>query len=141
MRPLFFTLLVCAAVPAAVLAQTAPALKTGEQVYRETCVACHGPGVNPGLPNVPRLGDKQAWGKLIAEGQHVLTAHAWVGVRAMPPKGGRNDLSLEEFARATAWMARESGGKWQDPDARMLERIRSEEAKRIQQLKKPPAKG
>ncbi|MCZ8294695.1 MAG: c-type cytochrome [Hylemonella sp.] len=141
MKKLFAVLLVCSAVPAAVLAQTAPALKSGEQVYRETCMACHGPDVNPGLPNVPRMGDKKAWSKLIAEGQHVLTAHAWVGVRAMPPKGGRNDLSLEEFARAAAWMARGSGGNWQDPDARMLERIRVEEAKRIQQLKKAPAKG
>ncbi len=141
MKQLFATLLFCSAVPLAVQAQTAPALKTGEQVYRETCMVCHGPGVNPGLPNVPRMGDKKAWSKLIAEGQHVLTAHAWVGVRAMPPKGGRNDLSLEEFARAVAWMARASGGTWQDPDARMLERIRGEEAKRIEQLKKQPAKG
>jgi len=137
MRQLFATLLMCAAMPAAVLAQTAPALKSGEQVYRETCMACHGPG----LANAPRMGDKKAWSKLIAEGQHVLTAHAWVGVRAMPPKGGRNDLSLEEFARAAAWMVRGSGGNWQDPDARMLERIRAEEAERIQQLRKQPAKG
>jgi len=137
MKKHFAALLLCLAMPAAVLAQTAPALKSGEQVYRETCMACHGPG----LANAPRMGDKKAWSKLIAEGQHVLTAHAWVGVRAMPPKGGRNDLSLEEFARAAAWMARGSGGNWPDPDARMLERIRAEEAKRIEQLKKAPAKG
>uniref|UniRef100_UPI0035B0F686 c-type cytochrome n=1 Tax=Hylemonella sp. TaxID=2066020 RepID=UPI0035B0F686 len=109
-----------------------PALKTGEQVYRETCMACHGPG----LANAPRMGDAKAWGKLIGEGQAVLTAHGWVGIRAMPPKGGRNDLSLEEFARAVAWMARNSGGKWQDPDARMMDSIRAEERKRIEQLKK-----
>lgn len=118
--------------PTLLLAQSAPALKSGEQVYRETCMVCHGPG----LANAPRLGDKQAWGKLIAEGQAVLTAHGWVGVRAMPPKGGRNDLSLEEFARALAWMVRGSGGNWQDPDARLLERIRAEEGKRIEQLRK-----
>ena len=118
--------------PMLVLAQSAPALKSGEQVYRETCVVCHGPG----LANAPRPGDRKVWGKLIAEGQAVLTAHGWVGVRAMPPKGGRNDLSLEEFARAVAWMARESGGNWQDPDARLLERIRVEEGKRIEQLRK-----
>jgi cytochrome c5 len=118
--------------PALLLAQRAPALKSGEQVYRETCVVCHGPG----LANAPRPGDRQVWGKLMAEGQAVLTAHGWVGVRAMPPKGGRNDLSLEEFARAVAWMARESGGSWQDPDARLLERIRVEEGKRLDQLRK-----
>ncbi len=137
MKQLFATLLLCSAVPAAVLAQTAPALKSGEQVYRETCIACHGTGV----ANAPRVGDKKAWGKLIAEGQHVPTAHGWVGVRAMPAKGGRNDLSLEEFARAVAWMARQSGGNWKDPDARMLDLIRAEEAKRIEQMKKALAKG
>jgi cytochrome c5 len=133
------TMALCAVLlsPSALLAQSAPALKTGEQVYRETCMVCHGPG----LANAPRFGDKQVWGKLIAEGQHVLTAHAWVGVRGMPAKGGRSDLSLEEFSRAVAWMARGSGGSWQDPDARMLERIRAEERKRIEQLKKAPAKG
>lgn len=139
MKQIVASLLFCWAVPAAVLAQTAPALKSGEQVYRETCMACHGPGVSPGLPNVPRVGDRKTWAKLIAEGQHVLTAHAWVGVRAMPPKGGRNDLSLEEFARAAAWMARESGGNWQDPDAHMLQRIRAEERKRIDDLQKKRA--
>lgn len=123
--------------PLTVHAQSVRALKGGEQVYRETCMVCHGPGV----ANAPRFGDKLAWGKLIAEGQDVLTADGWVGVRAMPPKGGRSDLSLEEFARATAWMARGAGGNWQDPDASMLERIRSEERKRIEALKKKAAKG
>ncbi len=130
----FKTLTLCAILlsPTLLLAQTAATLKSGEQVYRETCMVCHGPG----LANAPRLGDKQAWGKLIAEGQSVLTAHGWVGVRGMPPKGGRSDLSLEEFARALAWMVRGSGGNWQDPDARMLDSIRAEERKRIEQLKK-----
>ncbi len=134
------TMALCAVLlsPPVLLAQTAQALKSGEQVYRETCMVCHGPG----LANAPRFGDKKAWGKLIAEGQHVLTAHGWVGVRGMPAKGGRSDLSLEEFSRAVAWMARGSGGSWQDPDARMLERIRAEESKRVEQLKKKaPAKG
>ncbi|MDP3701156.1 MAG: c-type cytochrome [Hylemonella sp.] len=137
MKQFFVTLLWCSVLPAAVHAQTAPALKSGEQVYRETCMACHGPG----LANAPRVGDKKVWAKLNAEGQAMVTAHGWVGMRAMPPKGGRKDLSLEEFARAVAWMARGSGGNWQDPDARMLERIRGEEVKRIEQLKKAPAKG
>lgn len=127
--------LLLAALAGPLAAQTAP-LKSGEQVYRETCIACHGTGV----ANAPRLGDKKAWGKLIAEGQPVPTAHGWVGVRAMPPKGGRNDLSLEEFARAVAWMARQSGGNWQDPDARLLELIRAEERKRIEALKKTAGK-
>ena len=59
----------------------------------------------------------------------------WVGVRNMPPRGGKNDVELEDFARAVAYMARESGGKWQDPDAAMLAKIRAEEKKRLAQMK------
>lgn len=120
------------ALSALAQAQTGPALQSGEQVYRETCMACHGAGV----ANAPRFGDKKAWAKLIAEGQPVLSADAWVGVRAMPPQGGRADLSLEEFARATAWMANAAGANWKEPDARMMERIRAAEKKRIDDLKK-----
>ena len=109
--------------------QTAGAqtLLTGEQVYKQTCAACHGSGV----ADAPQFGDRKKWKPLIAEGQHVLTAHAWVGVRGMPPKGGRADLSLEEFARAVAFMSREAGAKWQDPDPKMMEKIRHEEKRRI----------
>lgn len=110
---------------------SAQALKSGEQVYKETCFACHASGVE----KAPKLGDKKAWAPLIKEGQHVLTAHGWVGVRGMPAKGGKADLSLEEFARATAYMARGSGGDWKDPDAAMLKRIQAEEKKRIDRLK------
>ena len=109
----------------------AQTLQTGEQVYKQTCVACHGSGV----ANAPKFGDRKAWAPLIAEGQPVLTAHAWVGVRAMPPKGGRADLSLEEFAGAVAFMSRGAGGKWQAPDARMMEKIRHEEKLRHESLK------
>jgi cytochrome c5 len=109
----------------------AQALKSGEQVYKETCFACHASGVE----KAPKFGDRQAWEPLIKEGQDVLTAHAWVGVRRMPARGGKADLALEEFARAAAYMARAAGGNWKDPDAALLKRIRAEEKKRIEQLK------
>ncbi len=105
--------------------------KSGEQVYKETCFSCHETNVE----KAPQYGDKIAWKPLIEEGQHVLTAHAWVGVRNMPPKGGKADLSLEEFSRAVVFLARSGGGSWKDPDAVMLSRIRDEEKKRIGALK------
>lgn len=98
----------------------------GEQIYEEVCSACHATGA----AEAPKLGDEDEWEDLIEEGQHVLTAHAWVGVRGMPPRGGSPDLSLQEFARAVAYMARAAGGDWQDPDAAMLEKIRDEEEAR-----------
>ena len=62
---------------------------------------------------------------------------AWTGIRQMPAKGGRDDLSLEEFSRAVAWMARQSGGNWQDPDAALLSRIDVAVKKREARAKKP----
>jgi len=121
-------ILLGAGTSAAPFAQT---LKSGEQVYKETCFACHANGVE----KAPKFGDRQAWEPLIKEGQDVLTAHAWVGVRGMPARGGKADLALEEFARAAAYMARAAGGDWKDPDAALLKRIRTEEEKRIEHLK------
>jgi cytochrome c5 len=112
-------------------APAAVALKSGEQVYREACAGCHGTGA----ANAPKAEEPGGWEALLKEGQAAVTAHGWVGIRGMPAKGGRADLSLEEFARATAWMARSAGGDWQDPDAAMLEAIREEEKLRIEQLK------
>jgi cytochrome c5 len=106
--------------------------KSGEHVYRRVCAECHATKFD----KAPQLGDRRAWAPLIKEGQHILTAHAWVGVRKMPPRGGQDDLELEEFARAVAYMARESGGQWQDPDEKMLARIRAEERKRLDQMRK-----
>jgi cytochrome c5 len=102
--------------------------KSGERVYTEICAACHGPGI----ANAPKFRDRQAWTPLIAEGQHVLTAHAWVGVRAMPAMGGNPDLKLAEFARAVAYMASNAGGNWPDPDAAMLRRIAKEAEQRLE---------
>jgi len=126
-RTFVLLLLLCFGVGSAIAADA----RTGEQVYKAGCMACHATGVE----KAPKLGDRKAWAPLIREGQHVLTAHGWVGVRGMPARGGQPDLSLEEFARATAYMARAAGGKWKDPDAKMMARIRTEEEKRLAALK------
>lgn len=124
-----------ARVAAVALALAAPALgaqtlKTGEQVYTTVCHLCHAAGVD----NAPKFGNRKQWAPLVREGQPTLTAHAWVGVRKMPPRGGREELSLEEFARAVAYLARAAGGKWRDPDAAMLRRIDAEVKKREARL-------
>lgn len=103
-----------------------PQASAGASTYREVCAACH----DSGVADAPRFANREDWKELIEEGQDVLTAHAWVGVRAMPPQGGSPDLSLEEFARAVAYMARAADGDWQAPDAAMLEKIRDEELAR-----------
>ena len=126
-------IVVCAALLSIGGIQTgwAQTLKSGEQVYKETCFACH----DAGAANAPKFGDKKAWAPLIKEGQSVLTIDGWFGERGMPPKGGKADLGLEEFARAVAHMARAAGAKWKDPDAAMLTRLNAAEKKHRDKLK------
>lgn len=96
--------------------------QSGESTYKQVCASCHGAGVL----NAPKLGDKAKWAPLIAEGQVTLTAHGYVGVRAMPPKGGSPNLSVEGFADALVYMVNNSGGKWTSPDAKTVAAINKE---------------
>ncbi len=133
--PLVFGLALAACVMVVEASERRPdAGSSGQQVYERTCAACHATGV----ANAPRWGDRAAWKPLVEEGQDVLTAHAWVGVRAMPPRGGDPNLSLVEFARAVAYMVRNAGGDWKDPDDEMLEEIREEEEDRIEAMRVGP---
>jgi cytochrome c5 len=63
----------------------------------------------------PKLGDAKAWKPLIAEGQAALSRTAIKGIRKMPPKGGRPDLSDLEVRRAVVYMANAGGAKWSEP--------------------------
>ena len=88
----------------------------------QVCAACHGTGVL----NAPKFGDKAKWAPLIAEGQVTLTAHAYFGVRGMPPKGGNPNLSIEGFSDALVYMVNNSGGNWKSPDAQTIAAINKE---------------
>lgn len=99
---------------------------SGAHIYKEVCSVCHSSGV----ANAPKLGDQKAWKKLIEEGQVVITAHGYVGVRAMPPRGGKEGLSVEQFAEALNYMVNKSGGDWATPNKAMLEEINKEIANR-----------
>lgn len=84
---------------------------TGEQVYGQVCKTCH----EAGLAGAPKVGDKTAWGKVIAQGQATAVDHAIKGIRAMPPKGGNPDLENVEVERAVAFMASKAGATWKEP--------------------------
>ena len=116
----------CTGLSPGAWAQSTPA--SGEKIYQQLCIACHATGV----ANAPKVGDRQAWKPLIAEGQVTLTAHGWAGVRAMPAQGGDPKLGIEDFARALTWMVRNSGGQWNDPDPETLKAIRKEARERLQ---------
>ena len=107
------------------------AVAATDPVYQQVCSACHAAGV----AGAPKVGDTKKWAPLIAEGQVILTAHGYVGIRAMPAKGGKPDLSLKDFAGALVYMVNQSGGKWTAPNAAQLGQMEKEVVKREKELK------
>ena len=65
--------------------------KTGDELFQQTCSACHGAGI----AGAPKAGDKAAWAPRIAKGMDTLYQHALNGFTGsagvMPAKGGRTD--------------------------------------------------
>jgi cytochrome c5 len=85
--------------------------KTGVQVYKAACAACH----DAGAAGAPKLGDSAGWASRIATGLEALVHSAVNGKGAMPAKGGNAALTEAEITRAVAYMANESGGKFAEP--------------------------
>ncbi len=87
--------------------------KSGEDIYKSVCSACHASGA----AGAPKLGDKGKWAPLLKEGQKMLVATAIKGEGAMPPRGGGAGLSDLEIERAVVYMANSAGGKFKEPAA------------------------
>jgi cytochrome c5 len=113
------------------LIATSALAATGEETYNTTCANCHAKG----LAGAPQTGDKKAWSKLIKEGQVELTADGYSGVRAMPAKGGRPELTVAEFGGAVVFIANKAGANWQEADDAMLKKINARKEKRAQAKK------
>src|SRR5437867_7818411 len=86
-------------------------LKTGEEIYKSVCTACHATGI----AKAPKFGDRRDWAPRIREGQKELVRVALKGEGAMPPKGGAADLSDIEVERAVVYMVNAAGGKFREP--------------------------
>ena len=91
------------------------AARSGEEVVKAVCGACH----LTGAAGAPKVGDKAAWGPRIKEGLDGLLKVATKGEKAMPPRGGLDtgaggDL---ELVRAIVYMANQSGGSLKEPAA------------------------
>jgi len=89
------------------------AAKSGEEIVKEVCAACHVAGV----ANAPKLGDKAAWAPRLKLGLDGLTAAVVKGKGAMPPRAG-SSLTDEELARAVVSMANGAGGNLKEPAAK-----------------------
>lgn len=92
----------------------------GRQVYESTCHECHGTGNF----DAPKLGDTKRWKKLVKEGLNDLVPAALTGIRKMPAKGGKPQLSDSEVARAVVFMANAGGGRFAEPTPSDIERWR-----------------
>ena len=94
-------------------------LLTGDKVYETVCQTCHAAG----LAGAPKVGDKAAWAKVIAQGQATSVAHTIAGMqqggKVMPPRGGNSDLTDEEVAGAVVFMVNQSGATWKAPELKM----------------------
>lgn len=86
-------------------------LMSGEEVFKSTCVACHGAGV----AGAPKFGDVSAWAPRIKQGYDKVLQYALHGLNAMPAKGGNADLDDIEVARAMVYMVNNSGGSFKEP--------------------------
>lgn len=85
-------------------------LKSGEQVFKAQCTACH----TTGAAGAPKLGDAAAWGPRIKTGYDALLNSALKGKGAMGAQGG-GDFEELEIGRAVVYMANAAGGKLAEP--------------------------
>jgi len=76
----------------------------GAGIYNTACAACHGTGA----AGAPKLGDKAAWAPRIAKGKDALYTTSIKGKGAMPPKGGRADMSDAVIKSAVDYMISKS---------------------------------
>ncbi len=87
-------------------------LKTGEEVYKGQCTACH----SVGLAGSPKFGDATAWSPRIKTGYDALLTSALKGKGAMGAQGG-GDYNDTEIGRAVVYMTTAAGGKFAMPAA------------------------
>ncbi len=91
-----------------VMADTADMAKgerSGEDVVKMVCSACHATGAL----NAPKIGDKKAWAARFKIGEAALIKNALNGIRQMPARGGNSGLSDHEVTEAVEYMAKQSG--------------------------------
>lgn len=71
----------------------------GELIYNNVCLACH----ISGAAGAPQLVAAQ-WEDRLEKGVDALVRSAIDGIGAMPPKGGRSDLSDEQVRASVEYM-------------------------------------
>lgn len=93
-------------------AAAAAVVRTGEEVYKAQCAACHATGA----AGAPKFSDAGAWAPRLGQGFEALWQSALKGKGAMAAQGG-GDFSDYEIARAVVYLANAGGGKFDEPKA------------------------
>jgi len=84
--------------------------KSGEEITKEVCAACH----QAGVANAPKLGDRAAWAPRLKLGVDGLLQSVVKGKGAMAPRAGTS-LTDQELAGAIVFMANQAGGSLKEP--------------------------
>jgi len=84
------------------------ATSTGEEIYVQSCAACHNGGFKGWMAGAPELGDKAIWKPLIAKGVDAMTTFSIKGVNKMPAKGGCKTCSDEQIKATVEYMVEQS---------------------------------
>jgi cytochrome c5 len=85
-------------------------LKSGEEVFKAQCAACHATGA----AGSPKFGDMAAWAPRIQTGFEALWNSALKGKNAMGAQGG-GDFDDVEIGKAVVYMANAAGAKFAEP--------------------------
>ncbi|NTV98711.1 MAG: cytochrome c5 family protein [Chlorobiaceae bacterium] len=74
-------------------------------IYETNCAACH----DSGMAGAPKPGDASEWEKRMAQGFEALVKKSIEGYEGnkgvMPPKGGNENLTENEFRQAVSYMS------------------------------------
>ena len=113
MKTTFQLLLVGALAAAGTLASAQAAERTGEQVVKAQCLACH----QAGLHGAPRIDDRNAWIPRMKKGVDATVRTAMKGHGAMPARGGLAELSDAELKAAVLYLFNPAGVPPRPPPA------------------------
>jgi len=98
----------------------------GKATYDAACASCH----NTGALNAPKIKQTVKWKKLAREGFNDLVGNALVGVRQMPPKGGKKDLTDMQLAWAVHYLVTTSDARLPEPTEEKVKEARAEGERR-----------
>lgn len=98
----------------------------GKATYDAACASCH----NTGALNAPKIHQTPKWKRLAREGFNDLVGNTLVGVRQMPAKGGKKELTDMQAAWAVHYLVTVSDAKLDKPTEANVKAARAEGERR-----------